>query len=501
MNPGFQRLRRHLDGEGGIHQLLTIALPMFVSQAADTLMMFVSRFFLARLGREHMAAAMTGGLTAFMTFTFFIGVIGYGNALVAQYLGSGRRQHCGLAAAQGLVLALLSYPLVLLARPAGLWLLRSSGHDAAQAVLEADYFRLLTWFALLPLLRAAFGSFFCGIGKTRVVMVANGLGMLVNILVSYLLIFGVGGLPELGLQGAALGMACGSAVSVLLLAWTYLTPDHRRDFGTAAGLRLDGPTFSRLLRFGLPAGTEFFLNMTAFNLFVQFMHSYGRDVAAAVTIAFNWDMVAFVPLVGVSIATTSLVGRYMGAGRPDLAERSAYSGLKASLGYTAAVFVLFLAVPELLARPFMPHGAGQDYGGVIPQTVFMIRMASVYLLSDALLLVFGGALRGAGDTRWVMRVSVTCHWLFASTSWVLIRRLQVSPRTAWVVFVLLVTLNGCIFLGRFRGGRWKTLRVIEAAQAEDGGPANQPVFAAPMPTAAPNRAVSPPAGTDAGRRV
>ncbi len=464
MTAARERLGRHLDGEGGVRLLLTIALPMFVSQAADTLMMFVSRFFLARLGTEHMAAAMSGGLTAFMTYTFFIGLIGYGNAIVAQYLGSGRRRQCGLAAAQGLILALASYPLVLLVRPAGLWLLRASGHDPLQQELEADFFRLVVWFSVLPLLRAALGSFFSGIGQTRVVMVANGLGMVVNIVSSYALIFGVGGLPGLGLRGAALGMACGSAFSVALLAWVYLSQPNRLAFGTGAGLRFDGDAFGRLLRYGLPAGVEFFLNMTAFNLFVQFMHSYGREVAAAVTITFNWDMVAFVPLVGVSVAATSLVGRYMGAGRPDLAERSAYSGLKAALGYTGTVFVLFVAAPELLARPFLPRLTADAGGaGVLQQSVFMIRLASLYLLSDALMLVFGGALRGAGDTRWAMRTSVACHWFLAAASWVLIRRLQVSPQAAWVVFVALVSLMGMLFFARFRGGRWKALRVIEPA--------------------------------------
>jgi len=478
MNGLRQRLQRHVEGDGGIRQLLGIALPMFVSQAADTLMMFVSRFFLARLGREHMAAAMTGGLTAFMTYTFFMGVIGYGNALVAQYLGSGRRRQCGLAAAQGFVLVLLSYPLVLLVRPLGVWLLQAGGHDPVQTALETDYFRLLTWFAVFPLLRAALGSFFSGIGRTRVVMAANGIGMLANIVASYLLIFGVAGLPALGMRGAAYGMAIGGAVSVLLLGWTYFAADLRREFGTGTGLRLDGPTLGRLLRFGLPAGTEFFLNMTAFNLFVQFMHSYGRDVAAAVTITFNWDMVAFVPLIGVSIAATSLVGRYMGAGRPDLAERSAYSGLKATLLYTGVTFLLFLAVPELLARPFMPRLQGEDYHAVMPQTVFMIRMASVYLLSDALMLVFGGALRGAGDTRWVMRVSVTCHWLFTSTSWVLVKVLRVRPEVAWIVFVALVSLTGAIFYARFRGGRWKALRIIEPASPDEPMAGVQPAIPA-----------------------
>lgn len=474
-----QRLRAHLDGDGGIRQLVAIAFPMFISQAADTLMMFVSRFFLARVGREHMAAAMSGGLTAFMSFTFFIGVIGYGNALVAQHLGSGRRERCGLAAAQGLFLAVLSYPVILLVRPAGLWLLRTAGHDPLQQALETDFFRIVVWFAVFPLLRAAFGSFFSGIGRTRMVMIANGVGMLVNIGVNYVLIFGKCGFPALGLRGAAFATAIASMVSVAILAAAYFSPALRREYGTASGLRLDRSMFTCLLRFGLPSGTEFFLNMAAFTLFVQFMHSYGRDVAAAVTITFNWDSVAFVPLIGVGIATMSLVGRYMGAGSPELAERAAYSGLKTTVWYTTIIFVLFLAAPQALAGLFVPGGNAQDYAAVMPRTVFMIRMASVYLLSDAFMLVFGGALRGAGDTRWAMCTSVTCHWLFTSASWVLIRVVRCTPETAWVVFVFLVSLTGAIFFARFRGGRWKSLRVLDEtlpkpADASGGAPSAPP---------------------------
>lgn len=461
-----QRLRAHLDGDGGVRQILAIAVPMFISQAADTLMMFASRFFLARVGQEHMAAALSGGITAFMCFTFFVGVIGYGNALVAQYLGSGQRHSCGLAAAQGILLAVLSYPVILLVSPVGLWLMRSSGHEPLQQALEAEYYRILIWFAVFPLLRTAFGSFFSGIGRTRIVMLANGLGMAVNILLNYVLVLGKWGFPALGLRGAAMGTIAASILSVSILAAAYLSRAFRHEYGTLTGLRWNREVFQRLLRFGLPSGLELFLNVTAFTLFVQFMHSYGRDVAAAVTITFNWDLVAFSPLVGVSVATMSLVGRYMGARRPDLAERSAYSGMKASLWYTGLIFVLFLAVPEALAGIFAPGGAGAaDVSAIMPQAVFMIRLASIYLLSDAVLLVFGGALRGAGDTRWAMGASVTCNWVLAIACWVLIRVVKASPEVAWVVFVAMITLSGGIFLARFRGGRWKSLRVLEADPA------------------------------------
>jgi MATE family multidrug resistance protein len=114
------------------------------------------------------------------------------------------------------------------------------------------------------------------------------------------------------------------------------------------------------------------------------------------TITFNWDMVAFIPVIGVGVGATSLVGRYMGAGKPSVANRAAYSAIKTALGYTLTVLVFFVFAPHLLVGMFTPHRPGLDYSAAAPLAVFMIRMASLYLVSDALMLVFGGALRGAG---------------------------------------------------------------------------------------------------------
>ena len=106
-----------MSGPGGITMLLGIAIPMVISNAAETIMMFVDRMFLASFGREYLAAALSGGLTVFMLTTFFFGILGYVNALTAQYFGSGQKKQCGVAVAQGLIVAVLSYPIVLASVP------------------------------------------------------------------------------------------------------------------------------------------------------------------------------------------------------------------------------------------------------------------------------------------------------------------------------------------------------------------------------------------------
>ncbi len=100
----------------------------------------------------------------------------------------------------------------------------------------------------------------------------------------------------------------------------------------------------RLFRFGLPAGVEPFLNWFAFNVFVQIMHSYGPDTAAAATIAFNWDSIAFIPMLGLGIAATSLIGQYIGAKDYDGAERAVYLILRVALVYSVVMIGLFFGL-------------------------------------------------------------------------------------------------------------------------------------------------------------
>ncbi|MDP6330010.1 MAG: MATE family efflux transporter, partial [SAR324 cluster bacterium] len=94
---------KQFEGPGGISQLLYIAIPMVVSQACETIMMFTDRLFLSQVSPMHMSASMSGGLTAFMFSTFFIGLTGYATPLVAQYLGSGNKKICGVVIFQALI--------------------------------------------------------------------------------------------------------------------------------------------------------------------------------------------------------------------------------------------------------------------------------------------------------------------------------------------------------------------------------------------------------------
>jgi len=224
-------LKHHQDHKpGSITEMLAIAIPMIVSYASETIMTFTDRLFLSRLAPEIMNAAMGGGLTAFMMSTFFMGLIGYSTALVAQYFGANRKNSCPTVTTQALIIALISYPLVLLMKPLAIKLFDLTHVPAVQLGYQIDYFNILIYGAIIGLLRTALTSYFSGIGRTKIVMVSMIITMLVNVGMNYILIFGKFGLPAMGIRGAALGTLTGGLVGVLILFAAYFSKNNRRNF-------------------------------------------------------------------------------------------------------------------------------------------------------------------------------------------------------------------------------------------------------------------------------
>jgi MATE family, multidrug efflux pump len=452
---------------GGVREMLAIAFPMVISQGCDTVMIFTDRLFLSRLGPEAMSASMGGGLTSFMMMAFFLGLTGYATALVAQYLGAGQRTKCALVVTQALLIIAVAYPLILSARPLGHLLFRLFKPSPGQLALQRIYFDIMLYASCVGLLRNSLSCFFSGIGRTRVVMIATFVSLVVNIGANYVLIFGKFGFPALGIRGAAYGTILGGVVGLAVLVSAYLTREIRREFGVMQSFHFAPILMKKLWRFGTPSGVEFLLNMLAFNALILTFHAVNATTSGAVTIVINWDMMAFIPLIGVNIGVTSLVGRYMGAGDPDSAHRATMSGLRLVSVYSFAALIAFAVFPDTLVRLFLPAAQMAEHPGIFPMATFMLRMVSLYVMADAVMLVYGGALRGAGDTFWVMCASVLVHWLGAGILMILLRGYKVSPESAWCVFVGILLSFTAVFFLRYRSGKWRALRVVGEADASE----------------------------------
>ena len=445
-----------------IGRMAAIALPMIVSQASETVMLFLNRYFVSFLGSEYIPASMSGGLSQYVFVCFFTGIVGYVNALAAQYHGAGRPERTVQAVSQGFWLSLASVPLLFLLIPVMRQGFAWAGHGPRQIALEYVYFRALMFGSPLFLIQSVLTGFFLGHGRTRVIMAANVLGILVNVPLNWCLVFGRLGMPRLGIEGAAIGTLGGTAFIVAILFVAYLRSPEYREYGGARAWKIRRDLAGKLLRYGAPAGAESFINIFAFNVFVQLMGSYGSDVAAAVTITFNYDLVAFIPMMGVGSAVTALVGQRMGAGDTAGARRVAYLGLRVAWVYAGSMVILFLAGAPLLVQVFS-RGFTSGDAAILPLAQTLLRLASLYTLADATQLVFSGALRGAGDTTWVMIVSGIMHWMMAIAAFILIRILVVPPVVVWLFFIGFVISLGVVTFLRHRGGAWQRLRLVEQA--------------------------------------
>ena len=439
--------------------LLNVALPIVISRASYSVMLFVNRLFLSRVGKYELAASMSGGLTSMVLSAFVEGVVGYVTALVAQYYGAGRPEKCTQSTTQAIYLALASYPILLAFMPLIRVFFRLTGQEPALTELAIVYGQMLLWGSILLILRIALGSFFIGIGRTRIVMVANVVAALASVPANYVLVFGKLGLPAMGIRGAALGTMIGSLASLLVLLWTYLRTIGRSPYRCEGAWRLRPDLLRRLLRFGIPTGVEPFLTWFAFNLFVQFMHSYGPDTAAAATIAFNFDAMAFVPMLGLGMAATSVVAQYLGARNPDGAEQAVGLTIRVAIGYSVLLIALFVALAGTLVTVFS-SGFESGGGNVAAMATTMLRLLALYILANSCKLVLGGALRAAGDTAWPMRVAIVLHWVMAAATFWLVRIVGAHQFVSWSTLIIMNNLQSLALWYRYGTKKWRGMALI-----------------------------------------
>ena len=199
----------------GYREVLRIAVPLILSTASLTLMLFVDRMFLSWHGQNSVAASTPGGITYFTICCLFMGTAQYVNTIVAQHHGAGDKRACARAVWQGLRFSVLSVPLILASIPLGLWVLEWAGHGPELLELEKSYFTILMFGGLALPFGAALSSFFSGRGKTRVVMWGNVLCNAANIVLDYILIFGKFGFPEMGIVGVGIASAATCYVPVV----------------------------------------------------------------------------------------------------------------------------------------------------------------------------------------------------------------------------------------------------------------------------------------------
>lgn len=426
---------------------------MVVSQGALALMSFADRFFLSRISPVHVAASLGGGVSFWVCLCFFNGIAAYGNAMVAQYFGRRDMGACPRVVSQGVLLSVMAMPLLLLMAWPMLSMFEWMGHAPQMVALEQPYFMTFVAGGFFFLVKTVLASYFSGIAKPRVVMIADLTGVILNIPLSYVLIFGRFGLPELGIIGAALGTVIACVLSIVIYLLFYLNPIHAKRFKVRKSFVYAPGVMRRYLRLGLPSGFEIFISMGAFNVFLLLFQSYGISEGAAMAIVFNWDMLSFVPLLGLNIALMSMVGRTVGAGDMSKTNEVIAAGFVMAVSYSGLMAIMFVVGRESLLSIFATPGI--DFSPILAIGAPMMIGLAIYAVADGFILVCSGVLRGAGDTRWLMLASVSIHVSALVVQLFVILVWELGPLVSWGVFVGMLIVNAVLYLWRVLGSRWR----------------------------------------------
>jgi len=442
----------------GIWQL---AWPAITANLLASLVGIVDMKIVGALGAPAVAAVTTGNRIFFILQALLMAVTAGTTALVARAWGAGDQDEAERVARASLwlcvaiALAMSALALAIPERLAGVFRV-----DAEAVTLAAVFIRWQAPFQIAVAVSFALGAALRAAGDTRTPLWIGALGNVVNVFFAYALVYGKLGLPALGVAGAALagGIAFAAGAVVLSGLWTR----GRLLLGRGGGLReaFANGRLRRIVDIGYPAGIEQLVWQGGFVAFLWIVSLYGTGAYAAYGIGVSLLSFSFVIGFGFSIAASTLVGQSLGAGDPAGASRAGWRAMRLSMTAMTAFGLAIVLAARPLARLMI------DDARVVDLTVaFIYVLGSVQPLM-AIEAALGGALRGAGDTRFP---------LFAVFAGLIGARVPLAAFFAWRewpvewIYGALIAdyvVKALLLTTRFRSGRWQHVRAARAAPAE-----------------------------------
>lgn len=439
----MSRLNNTSMNTAGPRQVIDIAWPVMVSMLSYTAMSLVDTLYVGRLGTEALAAVGLAIPVVLLLVFFGQGVLRAVKVTVAQATGAEDHETARATAWQAIWAAVALSAVVL----AGLPLLPVAMAWMGAGLAVTD---LAVAYGAVRLLGTpgrygyqALSGWFQGRGDTRTPMVAMVLANVINIVLDPILIFGWGPVPALGVGGAALATCIGECAGTAWLFWR-LQPIVR-----GVSRRPARALLARIWDLGLPLGVQGVTDVLAFTVFAAILARVGEDHMAAHVIVVRIIMVSFLPGHALSEAAGVLVGQAVGANRPELAREALRWCLIIGVSFMLAMGGVFWLTPGPLIDAF---GVSADVRLI---ALDLMVLAAFFQVFDAVAMVGYGALSGAGDTRFVMRMSLFVSWgIKVPLVWLLAGPLDLGAVGAWGGMTGEILVLSLLVWGRTRGDAW-----------------------------------------------
>lgn len=440
--------------QGGIPELVGLAYPIVLSQLSMSAMQIVDTAMVGRLGPTELGAVGFGGIWLWTALTLFVGTTQGVQTFVAQDFGAGRKKHAGAWFWQGIyavlpmtVIALAVFALCL---PAFLdWL----APPQEIRPLTTAYVQARVWGSPAGVAFVMGAAFFRGIGNTRTPLYITLLAVAVNAVLDFGLIFGRLGLPELGVSGAGYATAIANWVSAISMFGALMRPGIRRSYATA-WIRPNIGSIVRFLQTSAPVGAQWLLGMSSFAVFSTLVARMGSTSIAASQALIAVLSISIMLASGLSIASATLVGQYIGARNLVAAERAHRSAIIIGFGVSLGLAALFIAAPEFLMRLFTVDSDLLEAGASL------MLVGAVLQVFDTMGNISSGSLRGAGDTRWPLVATTSLAWfVYLPLAYFMGITLQGGLLGAWAGCAVNSSLVAMTLLARFRRGAWQAIAI------------------------------------------
>ena len=454
-----------LDLTGGpiMSTTVKLAIPVIISHLLNLAIGIADIIMVGALGKEALAALVMSNALLNLLFALGWGMCFAVITHVSQHTGAGRHARARRSASHAIMFAIaLGFVMIVVGNLFLSELFRP--FNAQPDVTEAALSYTGIVFDWMPFFFLIFlgGAIMQGLGDTLTPMIIMFFINVINILLNYALIFGAWGFPELGIAGAAVGTVTARGVGslvglLLLLSGAYRIVLRIPDFKPY----LD--EFWGILRLGIPNSLQSLLrNVNVILLYSILSLTYLPTVAqASLGVGFHAEAIAFIPLMGLFIATGTMVGQNLGAEKSERAEEASWASLKVAFVLMVIACLAFLLIPERIVSLFIRDPA------VVSSGSWYLRINAITQIFQSCF-VLVGCLRGAGDSIRPLSAHITGQWIIRlPLAYLLVRYSGLEEWGVWLAMATSSAIESTIYFWLFRKGDWKRIRISTGANLED----------------------------------
>ncbi len=450
-------LTLNIEHRNRMKNIFILALPAIMEMSLNTLVGVADTLMISHfIGKEALAAVGFANQIIFMLIFIFSSFNAGATAMISRSYGEKNYQRMDKILAENLTLNLLIGTIITFVTFtfAGSILnvyeitpiVKSYGVSYLKIVSLGQFFMFIT-FASAAALRGA--------GDTRTPMLITGAANILNIIGNYFLITGSWIFPELGVAGAALSTTIARGIAAFL--YIYLFWQGKRHLRLRIHLlKLSSKILKPLWKLSYAAAIEQFFMQTAFLINGIFISKLNTVSEAAFRILLNIESISFMPTIGIAIATTTLVGKHLGAKDPEESLRTGFTaaGMGALLGSAIALF--YFVFPIFVLSVFTTEKE------VIDASLFTIRLMALNQPFLAFMIIMTGALRGAGDTKSAMYITIMRLWLlFIPLSYFFILKTDFGVAGVWLAEITSFLVFSFVIYLRFKSMKWASIKLFE----------------------------------------